>query len=136
MMARRNYDPSVDRQELRLLVEELSKIRRSFSRTACLVRGSFQTIRRKCGKSPCRCTRGQLHESLVFIDRSSGRPVVRKAKLGQYQEMKKATEDYQSLRRLRARLAKLNREILERCDRLLDHRLEDGRRLLTRWARK
>ena len=93
-------------------------------------------MRRRCGKPRCRCTRGQLHETLVFIDRSSGGRVVRKADLRQYRELKKATHTHQSLRRLRARLVKLHREVLECCDRLLDYRLQEGKRLLSRRARK
>jgi hypothetical protein len=135
-MPRPRYDPSVDRQELRLLEEEFSTICESFSARGRLVRGSLQTLRRRCGKPRCRCTRGQLHETLVFVDRTSGGLVVRKANLRQYAELKKATDRYQSLRTLRARLRKLHREVLERCDRLLDYRLKEGKRFLSRRGRK
>ena len=108
-MPRARYDPGVDRKELRDLEAEFSAIRASFCARRHLVRGSFQTLRRRCGKPRCRCTRGQLHETLVFIDRTSGERVIRKASPRQYYELKKATHRYQSLRKLRARLAKLHR---------------------------
>ena len=100
------------------------------------MRGSLQTLRRRCGKPRCRCTRGQLHETLVFVDRSSGEAVIRKADLRKYRELKKATLRYQLLRKLRARLTKLNREVLEHCDRLMEHRLEEGKGLLSSRKRK
>lgn len=135
-MPRTRYDPSDDRQELRRLGAEFSAIREAFCARGRLVRGSFQTLRRRCGKPRCRCTRGQLHETLVFVDRSSGDRVNRKADLRHYRELKKATQRYQSLRTLRARLTKLHREALECCDRLLDCRLEEGKQLLSPRARK
>jgi len=135
-MPRIRYDPSDDRQELRRLEAEFSAIRESFCARGRLVRGSFQTLRRRCGKPRCRCTRGLLHESLVFVDRSSGKRVNRKVDLRQYRELKKATHRYQSLRRLRARLTKLHREALECCDRLLAHRLQEGNQLLSPRAGK
>jgi hypothetical protein len=93
-------------------------------------------MRRRCGKPRCRCTRGQLHETLVFVDRSSGERVNRSADLPHYRELKKATQRYQLLRTLRARLTKLHREALECCDRLLDYRLEKGKKLLSPRARE
>jgi hypothetical protein len=135
-MPRTRYDPSVDRQELRFLEEEFSGIRQAFCASGRLVRGSLQTLRRRCGKPRCRCTRGQLHESLVFVDRTSGGRVVRKVNLGHYHKLKKPTHRYQSLRKLRARLVKLHREVIECCDRLLDYRLEEGKRLFSQRTRR
>ena len=39
-----------------------------------LLPGSLYTLRRKCGKPNCRCSRGDLHESTVLSYRGQGRP--------------------------------------------------------------
>lgn len=38
-----------------------------------LLRGSLLVRRRVCGKPRCRCTRGQLHESLYLVISQNGR---------------------------------------------------------------
>lgn len=38
-----------------------------------LMRGSLLVRRRVCGKKSCRCTRGQLHESLYLVINENGR---------------------------------------------------------------
>jgi hypothetical protein len=37
------------------------------------MRGSLLVRRRVCGKKSCRCTRGQLHESLYLVINENGR---------------------------------------------------------------
>ena len=78
-MARARYNASADRKKVDRLVRELSKIVRVFSEYDPLVRGSFQTLRRRCGKDPCCCVDGKLHETSVFVDRSSGKRRIEKA---------------------------------------------------------
>jgi hypothetical protein len=95
------------------------------------VRGGLQTLRRRCGKPRCRCQHGKLHESLVLVERSSGKRKIRKVIVGEHLKLKKPIGRYQSLRRLRARLSKLHREVLKCCDRLCEHRLGEGRRMLS-----
>jgi hypothetical protein len=131
-MARRQYDPSTDRQEIDALIRELSTTLQSFCEPTALVRGSLQRLRRRCGKKRCRCQRGQLHESVVFVDRSGGERKIRKANLGLERELRKPVRRYRNLRRLRARLGKLHAEILRCCDRLSEHRVAEGKRLLSR----
>ena len=38
-----------------------------------LIRGSLSVRRRVCGKEGCKCTRGQLHESLYLVRSEEGR---------------------------------------------------------------
>jgi len=37
-----------------------------------ILRGTLITLRRKCGKPTCRCTRGALHETLALAYRVAG----------------------------------------------------------------
>ena len=67
-------------QEISSLRSELLKAQQQLSQLlkACLARepllpGSLYTLRRKCGKSNCRCNRGELHVSTVLSYRGQGR---------------------------------------------------------------
>ena len=62
------------RSQLALVQQELPRLlERCFGREP-LLPGSLYTLRRKCGKPNCRCTRGELHESTVLSYRGQGRP--------------------------------------------------------------
>ena len=124
------YDPSVDRQRLDCLEAEFRDILVSFSGRRPLVRGRLKRLRRRCGKSGCRCQRGELHETLVLIDRRSGVRRVRKVVPGEFLRLEEPARSWQRLRRLRARLSQLHREVLECCDRLTESRLREGSRLV------
>jgi len=129
-MARKRYDPSADRKELVRLEAERQRILDDFRSPQPLVRGRVQDLRRRCGKPTCRCARGELHESLVFVDRRGGGRRIETISIGRSLELKKPTERYQRLKRGRARLSVLEAEILACCDRLLAHRLSEGKRVL------
>ena len=124
------YDPSVDRQRLDRLEAEFHDIVASFSGRRPLVRGRLKRLRRRCGKRGCRCQRGELHETLVLIDRRSGVRRVRKVVPGELLRLEEPARSWQRLRRLRARLSQLHREVLQCCDRLTESRLREGSRLL------
>jgi len=129
------YDPSIDRQRLHLLLEELPKVIDLFSGYGPLVNGGFVVLRRRCGKAPCRCNRGEKHRSEVFLDRSTGKRRIYKANRQLRGRLRKPAAECRRLRGLRVHLQKLNREILSACDRLRDHRLQEGRRLMVRITR-
>lgn len=128
----RAYDPSPDRQTLRQLLQELTKTLQPFCDHDPLVQGSLQTLHRRCGKERCRCARGLLHQSDVFVERGKGTKVIRKIRSPHRAALKKPTQRYSALRRSRARLSRLHREVLCCCDRLSRYRLALGRLLLDR----
>ena len=135
-MTRRSCDASRDRQDLCRLLEEYSRIVDAFSDHRPLIKGSFQRLLRPCGKERCRCSRGSLHESLVFVEREGGTRRVHKATIGEEQALRKPLGRHQELRGLRARLSKIHAEVLSLCDRLCEHRLEEGKRILSRWKKR
>jgi hypothetical protein len=49
-----------------------SQINRLFSQQG-LIHGTLITRKRVCGKPNCRCTRGQLHESLYLVATEGGK---------------------------------------------------------------
>ena len=115
----RRYDPSLERQKLGQRLKESSRIAEAFCEHDPLLRASLEHLRPRCGKERCRCQRGQLHESLVLVDRSSGQRQIRKVEPQELKALRQLTRKYQALRRLRVRLSRLHSEILELCDRLL-----------------
>jgi len=131
-MAKRRYDPSPDRQLLDRLASELSEILRAFCNHEPLVRGRFLTLRRRCGKPRCRCNRGELHETRVLFEQTSGRRRVHKETRELRRHIRKPLGEWKRLRRLRMRLRKLHRELLEACDRLKEDRQRAGAALLRR----
>ena len=93
-----SYNASADRQNIDRLLKEFSKTVRAFCEYDPLVRGSFETLRRRCGKEPCRCLEGKLHETAVFVDRSSGKRRIQKSTVAQEAALKKPVKRYQSVR--------------------------------------
>lgn len=134
-MIERDQDPSRDRQELDRLLEEFRSLigdfagGRQFTGYGPLLQGNIQKLSRRCGKASCRCAQGkQMHRSTVFIDRTGGTRKVRTLSSGEYERLRQPTLTFQALRRKRARLTKLFREVLAACDRLCAFRVRQGRR--------
>jgi hypothetical protein len=126
------YDPSLDRHRLAELQAEFHSVIQAFCDHQPLLRGSLQKLARRCGKAGCRCsTLGLLHRSRVFIDRTAGERRVRQVTAQEWARLRKPTQAYRALRRLRARLSQLIPEALRYCDRLCAWRLQEGKRYRT-----
>jgi hypothetical protein len=131
-MSRTSYDPSKDRQRLDRIAQEIRKVMGLFCRHEPIVQGVVTTLRRACGKQGCRCKKGPLHETVVFLWRSHGRRHTQKLSQAELKILRKATRLYRALRRLRAELGVLHREATSICDRLSQDRLVAGLKLFTR----
>lgn len=83
-----------------------------------LLRGSFVTLRRKCGKASCHCAEGEGHPAKYLSIKQGGR--TRLIYVGAADELRvaDATRRYRSFRESRAALAKLSGLVLELIDRL------------------
>jgi Family of unknown function (DUF6788) len=98
---------------------------------ACLARepllpGSLYTLRRKCGKSNCRCNRGELHESTVLSYRGQGRPRNISPPPEQLGSLRTMTHDYRRCRQARAQLVRWQRQLLKLVDALEAARVGQG----------
>lgn len=91
-----------------------------------ILSGSLYTLRRKCGKPNCRCTRGELHESTVLSYRGQGRPRNISPPPEQIEMLRAMTEDYRRVRQARAKLVRWQRELLELVDALQAARVQQG----------
>jgi len=130
--ASRRYDPSRDRKKLYELQREFSQILSCLCEPGPAVRGKVSLLRRRCGKENCRCARGELHVAWVFLEQSSGCRRLRTVSPEERRALRKPTQRYHALRRLRSRLGKLCREALACGDRLRLAQLAEGARVLER----
>lgn len=91
-----------------------------------LLPGSLYTLRRKCGKPNCRCTRGELHESTVLSYRGAGRPQNISPPAEQIDALRKMSDDYRRVRQARAKLVRWQRQLLALVNALQAARVQLG----------
>jgi uncharacterized protein DUF6788 len=91
-----------------------------------LLPGSLYTLRRKCGKPNCRCSRGELHESTVLSYRGQGRPRNISPPPGQLDSLRTMTHDYRRCRQARAKIVRWQRQLLTLVDALEAARVQQG----------
>jgi hypothetical protein len=91
-----------------------------------LLPGSLYTLRRKCGKPNCHCTRGELHQSTVLSYRGQGRPRNISPQLEQLESLRSMTHDYRRCRQARAQLVRWQRQLLALVDALEAARVQHG----------
>lgn len=81
-----------------------------------MIRGSFSTVYRKCGKPNCRCAKGDGHplDRIVFFQgsRSTSRAVAK----GEVQWVKSMTENRRKFREYRQQLRAVQKAIQDEID--------------------
>jgi hypothetical protein len=93
------------------------------SEGAGLVRGALGTRARRCGKSGCRCTRGELHVSKYLSVAVDGRTRLVHVPAGDEATIANAVERYHMWRDRRGELAELDAQIIKLLDLLGDELL-------------
>ncbi|HAM49322.1 MAG TPA: hypothetical protein DCP92_00970 [Nitrospiraceae bacterium] len=83
-----------------------------------LVKGSVYEMARKCGNPSCRCTRGQLHKSIVLSWSHQGKTRLMSLPAERIAELRAKSEEYQRFRKARARVAAISKELLSVIDRM------------------
>lgn len=121
--------PAKLRQRLRRLREEHDRLLEIAFDRAPLWRGLVHEARRRCGKPNCRCARGDLHVSTLLADRSGARQRNLSLDAETLARFRTLTEAYRKVRRHRARIVALQREMLEVFDALEEARRREGQRL-------
>ncbi len=106
------------RKRLQESQSEAGNLLRVLKQRRPFVRGNVYKLRRKCGKTGCRCLDGHLHESWVLSVPENGRKRMRAVPKGKRAEWQTMTERYRRFRRARARLVKLFDEIIRLIDEL------------------
>ena len=117
------------RQRLRRLTEEHERLLQVAYELSPLWRGIVLDAKRKCGKPNCHCAQGELHVSPMLSDRSGSRQRSLAVKGENLALFRRLTEAYRAVRASRARLVKVQREILQVFDALEAARRQEGERL-------
>jgi len=104
------------RQSLRRLSDEARKlIEPSFSDKP-VIKGSVYELKRKCGKSGCKCAQGELHSRMVLSASEKGKTRLRVIPHGFLVQVQIKVRRYQELRRARSRLVEMHREMIRVMD--------------------
>lgn len=109
---------SLLRQRVAGRVAELERLARVANGSGPLVRGSFYTYRRRCGKESCRCARGRLHVGRAFGVSSGGRSRVVSLRGLDRQELEAGVQAWRQWRQTRAAMVAVFGELLRALDRL------------------
>jgi len=84
-----------------------------------LLKGSLVEKYKACNKEGCRCTRGELHGPFCYLSLSQeGKTKMIFIKRQHWQKAKELSTNYRQWRQRRARIAKINREMLALIDQM------------------
>lgn len=114
---------SILRQQLGRAYRALVPALRRLQRDAPMVQGSCYLQRRRCGKSNCRCARGQLHEAWVITRSEQGTHRLYMVPVAQRGRLRKLTGEYRRYQRARAVLVQRQQRLLQLVDQLAEQRL-------------
>jgi hypothetical protein len=112
------------RQELRQLWEQLGKTLQTCFADTPLVQGTVYQIARRCGSPHCRCTRGQLHRSMVLTWSEQGRHRIRSLPPQRVADIRRKSKEYARFRRARAQVSRLHQRMLALLDQIQQLRRE------------
>ena len=113
------------RQTLRRLLQDLERSLGVAFERSLLVKGNVYEMARKCGKSNCACTRGQLHRSMVLSWSEGGKTRLFSIPPERLGELREKSQAYLQFRRARARVTEIGREIIAVLDQMEKLRREE-----------
>ena len=106
------------RQSLAGLSNEIRRIVEPFFSDKPVIKGSVYELKTKCGKPGCKCAKGQLHPRMVLSASEKGKTKLRAIPHGFLTEVQTKVRCYQELRRARARLVEVHKQILKVMDQM------------------
>jgi hypothetical protein len=113
------------RQSLLHLVSEMKQLVEPFFSDRPVVKGTVYELRRRCGKPGCKCAKGELHARMVVSASEKGKTRLRVIPRGFLGEVQEQVRRYQELRRIRARLVTIHRQMLRVLDEMEAMRREE-----------
>ena len=113
------------RQALLHLVNETKGLIEPLFSDRPVIKGTVYELKRRCGKPGCKCTQGQLHARMVVSASERGKTRLQVIPHGFLVEVQAKVRCYQKLRRVRARLGEIYREMLKGMDRMEGMRREE-----------
>ena len=106
------------RKSLAGLSNQVRQVAEPFLSDKPVVKGSAYELKTKCGKPGCRCAKGQLHSRMVLSASQKGKTRLRAIPHGFLVEVQIKVRRYQELRRARARLVEVYKEMLKVMDQI------------------
>ena len=113
------------RQSLLRLLSQMRGLVKPFFSDRPVIKGTVYELRRRCGKPGCKCARGELHARMVVSASEKGKTRLRVIPRGFLGEVQEKVRRYQELRRVRARLVEIHREMLKIMDEMEAMRREE-----------
>ena len=113
------------RQFLLKLIEEMRGLVQPFLSDLPVVKGTVYELKRKCGKPGCKCAQGELHTRMVLSSSEKGKTRLRVIPRGFLVETQQKVRRYQEIRRARARVVEIHRQMLQVMDEMEVMRREE-----------
>ena len=113
------------RQSLLHLAGEIKGLVEPFFSHRPVIKGTVYELKRRCGKPGCKCARGELHARMVVSASEGGKTRLQVIPHGFLVEVQAQVRRYQELRRVRARLGEIYREMLQVMDQMEGMRREE-----------
>jgi len=113
------------RHSLLQLFEDMRRLIDPFLSDRPVVKGTVYELKRKCGKPGCKCARGELHARMVISASDGGRTRLRAIPRGFLVDTQQRVRRYQELRRARARVVEIHRQMLKVMDEMEAMRREE-----------
>ena len=125
-----NHKLSQLRSKLQRTHQEIEQLLDGFHGRLPLLPASLYTLQRRCGKESCRCARGQLHATTVLSYRGGEKPQTITPSAEHMEDLKQITDEYRRVRKARARLVRLQGQLLAIVDQMQELRVAQGEREL------
>jgi len=113
------------RHTLLQLVEEMKGLIEPFFSDRPVLKGTVYELKRKCGKPGCKCARGELHARMVVSASEGGKTRLRAIPRGFLVDTQQRVRRYRELRRARARVVEIHRQMLKVMDEMEAMRREE-----------
>jgi hypothetical protein len=113
------------RHSLVRLLEEMKGLLEPFFSDRPVVKGTVYELKRKCGKPGCKCAQGELHARMVVSASERGKTQLKAIPRGFLVDTQQRVRRYQELRRARARIVEIHRQMLKLMDEMEAMRREE-----------
>lgn len=113
------------RHSLVELLDEMRGLIEPFFSDRPVIKGTVYELKRKCGKPGCKCAQGELHARMVVSASEGGKTRLRAIPRGFLVDTQQRVRRYQELRRARARVVEIHRQILKLIDEMEGMRREE-----------
>jgi hypothetical protein len=113
------------RHSLFQLLDEMRGLIEPFFSDRPVIKGTVYELKRKCGKPGCKCAQGELHARMVVSASEGGKTRLRAIPRGFLVDTQQRVRRYQELRRARARVVEIHRQMLKLIDEMEGMRREE-----------